>query len=340
MKVYINGRFLSQERSGVQYFASGIVPELMNLYPEAVLLSPKKIAHDSRLNHQKIGFLNGVLWEQISLPFFLLGKKDHLLINLCNSAPLFLTNNIVTIHDLAFEQKGKNWFKGDFKKWYQFLIPRICKSARLIFTVSSFSKKEIEKHYMINAERIKVIPNGILDIKTPETKNVEPAYLLITSINDPRKNANWILKNMDIISANGYKLVMIKNNSKVFRDINIEENANIQIKKYLSDEAYIELLKNASALLYPSEYEGFGIPILESLIVGTPVIASNLGVFQESFGTLPIYFEQGNKTSFEKAIQKIKDSKISVEDQQQLKERFNFKRSVQEMVKQIDALKI
>lgn len=340
MKVYINGRFLSQERSGVQYFASGIVPELMNLYPEAVLLSPKKIAHDSKLNHQKIGFLNGVLWEQISLPLFLLGKKDHLLINLCNSAPLFLTNNIVTVHDLAFEQKDKKWFNSNFKKWYQFLIPRICKSAKLIFTVSSFSKKEIEKHYTISAERIKVITNGILEIKTPEIKKTEFPYLLITSINDPRKNVSWIIQNMDLISANGYKLVMIKNNSKIFADINLTSNPNIQVKEYLSDEAYLELLKNASALLYPSEYEGFGIPILESLIVGTPVIASNLEVFQESFGTLPIYFEQGNKVSFEKAIEKIQDSKISVEDQQQLKERFNFKRSAQEMVKQIDALKI
>jgi glycosyltransferase involved in cell wall biosynthesis len=108
--------------------------------------------------------------------------------------------------------------------------------------------------------------------------------------------------------------------------------------KGIDDAKYFQLLKNASGLIYPSVYEGFGLPILESLSMGVPVIASNLDVFKESFGDLPNYFELNNVASFEDAVASIKNKTIQPIDQKKLKEQYNFEKSAKELLTAINAL--
>ncbi len=338
MKLIINGKFLTQKKSGVQNFALGIMDELIKIEPNIEILTPRSV-HIEGIKTRSIGLLKGVLWEQISLPIYLLKQKDYLLISLCNSAPLFSTNNIVTIHDLAFEQPGQKWFTTKFTKWYKLLIPRIVRKAKLIFTVSNFSKTELVKYYNIEAEKIMIIPNGYNEMPVIEGGRLDFKYVMLVSSNNPRKNANWVIENIDVITKNGYKLLVLNNPENSYQNVTIHATKSIIEYSYVSNEEYFKLLSNASAMIYPSLYEGFGIPILESLSFGIPVVASNLAVFKESFNELPIYFELNNSNSFEKAILEIKNKVIDANDIIKLRVKFNFEKSAKEIYKYISELR-
>ena len=323
MKLIINGRFLSQQPTGVQNYAAGIVKALLKLGMEMeIVCPPGTIAHPA-IPTKYIGYFSGFIWEQFFLPIYMCAQKGALLLNLCNSAPLFIRPQIVTIHDLAFEEKN-NWFNPVFKWWYKFLIPKICKRAKLIITVSEFSKNKIIEKYGISESKIILAPPGIPEFKFKNDFHDYGNYILLTGANNHRKNAGSIIEKLEMLKEKGFTLVVLGGNSKIFRSIPIQNNDSLIYLNPVSFSEYCSLVKNAKALIYPSIYEGFGIPVLESLCLGTPVIASDIPVFKENFGTLPIYFEPGEPESFAKALDALSGKKISAADIEFLKNKFNF----------------
>jgi glycosyltransferase involved in cell wall biosynthesis len=322
MKVIVNGRFLLQPSTGVQNYARGIVSSLIKLgYPVEVVVPPSAKAAD--FTTKTIGLFKGALWEQTFLPLYVKQQKDSLLLNLCNTAPLALKNQIVTIHDLAFEQEA-NWYSKQFKRWYKFLIPRICKKAKIVFTVSGFSQKELIKYYKLSPSKIIVIPPAISDLTLDDSDIPQYDYVVLTGANNPRKNAKWVIDNVEILKKNKLKLVLLFNSATVYNELPLHVDEDIICLRNLPPKKYYSLLKHAKALLCPSLYEGFGIPVLESLSLGTPVVASNIPPFKESFGEIPIYFEPGDINSFAKAIADIKTRIISEQEINQLKNTYNY----------------
>lgn len=338
MELIINGKFLCQHKSGVQNFALGITESMLKIDPSILVVSPS-IKETLPIQSKRIGIFKGLLWEQISLPIYLLKNKNCILINLSNAAPLFCKNQVITIHDLAFEKGGKHWFTHSFRAWYKLLIPIICRKAKLVFTVSDFSKKELITNYNLPSQKIKIIQNGLRTTVNGNKTDENYKYLLVTGANNPRKNIKWIIQNIDILVKHGYKLVVLENNDNVFLNEQMPIHEHMISYKGIDDENYFQLLKNASGLIYPSLYEGFGVPILESLSMGTPVIASNLEVFRESFGDLPNYFELNDVASFEKAVASIKNKTIQANEQIKLKEQYNFDKSAKELLTAIYELK-
>ncbi len=337
MKLVINGRFLTQPASGVQNFAAGIVTALEKEKIDFELLVPPSQITHSHKNVKISGPKNGFLWEQFFLPRYVKKQKNTLLLNLCNAAPVNLSDQIVTIHDLAFEQKS-NWFKPLFKKWYQFMIPRICRNSKMIFTVSGFSKNGIISHYHIPENKVMLIPNGLPEMRIGIGPVVQGNYLLMTGADNPRKNAMSVIQHIGLIQQKGYKLVVLKNNAAVFATVALPEHPAIVYLNDVTNAEYFFLLKNAKALIYPSLYEGFGIPVLESLCLGTHVIASELDVFRESFGDLPVYFQPGDAGSFEKALEMIEKKEIPAAAIEQLKNNFNFDHAASQVLKHLEIL--
>ena len=97
-------------------------------------------------------------------------------------------------------------------------------------------------------------------------------------------------------------------------------------------------MKNARALIYPSLYEGFGIPVLESLCLQTPVIAADLEVYRESFGTLPVYFRPGDRSSFAEALNAAETKAVPGEAVAQLKKHYSFNRAAALLLQGIEIL--
>ena len=339
LRIFINGKFLTQQITGVQAYAYGMIDAMKRQGISCEILAPKSTVLSDRYKVAKIGFFtNPNLWEQLSLARYINQQENALLINFCNSAPLLCKNQIVTIHDLAFEQKNVNWFSAKFTYWYRFLIPKIARTSRLVFTVSDFSKNEISSHYFIAKEKIKLIPNGLnTSIQIGERKIVED-YVLLVGGNNPRKNTSYVIEKIDEITKLGLKLVVLKSEKTVFSDVVYVNHPSIIYFNYASNEEYYSLINYSKALIYPSLYEGFGIPILESLCLKKPVICSDLSVFKECFGDLPMYFNTDDSNSFALALQKVKETVISDIDVENLKRKYSFDESVSLILKTLKEL--
>ncbi|MBM6748733.1 glycosyltransferase family 4 protein [Megamonas rupellensis] len=296
-KIYINGRFLTQNITGVQRYAIEIVKaldkylsdnNLSNKY-KFEIVCPKDIRQKLMLKNieiKQIGILNGHLWEQIELPLYV---KNKFLFNFCNCAPVFKQNQVVTIHDAAIAAIPEA-YSFLFKTWYKIMFKLLNRNVKCIFTDSNFSKKELKKYFSMNMNKIKVVYCGadhILKIK-PDEKifsnfDIEKNnYVLAVSSLNPSKNFRLILETAKISPEINF-VIAGGTNSNIFKEQGLEITSNVKFIGYVNDEELVALYKYASCFIYPSIYEGFGIPPLEAIYFNCPVILSNIDVFKEIY---------------------------------------------------------
>ena len=172
MKIYINGRFLTQRITGVQRYALEITRALDSLISddknlqkhEYIVIAPKNVLYSMKLQNILVvqkGVLKGHLWEQLELPIY---SRDGFLMNFCNCAPLLKRNQTVAIYDAAVSAMPQS-FSWLFRTWYRIMFFCLGKTARQIFTCSEFSKKELHRHFSIPLNKTHVIYPGIEHIK-------------------------------------------------------------------------------------------------------------------------------------------------------------------------------
>lgn len=300
MKFIVNARFLTQPITGVQRFAIEISQILKNKFQENILfVAPKEIIHHEiaeKLEVKLIGSNKSHMWEQFDLPRFLRNNNSPVLLNLCNTAPLFYHNNIITIHDIAFEVYPHTFSK-KFLYVYKYLIPRLANSAKKIITVSEFSKSEMIKYYKLPSDKITVIYNATGEsffAVNDENYKKEKYFLAVSSLN-ARKNLFLIMDAFERFqkSHDGYKLLIIGDTQeRSFSSIKLDhykQNKDIIFVGRVSDDELRKFYTNAVAFIYPSLYEGFGIPPLEAQKCETPVIVSDIPCFREVFKDSVLY---------------------------------------------------
>lgn len=326
--IYINGRFLCRKATGVQKYALGLCAALQKLHPEIVIIAPNGHYDNCGLNVVKTGWGSGFFWEQLWLPLYLWFRAAPLLINLCNTAPILYKQQIVTIHDLAF-LKDKTWFSKSFRRWYQFLIPRICKKALSIITVSDFIRKEIVSTYAIPENKIYIVSNSTPDMVFEEKSPCPFPYLFLTGAYNPRKKAAFILSLLPELKKKNYHVVCVGVEADIYGNVNFKNDEYLHLLNYVNDRQYYTLMKHAEALVFPSEYEGFGIPVLEALVLGTPVILPDIAVYRESFGEIPLYYKPGDANSFLQEVDKINIYKPTAKQSSFLKNKYNFTQSAE-----------
>lgn len=287
--IYINARFLTQRITGVQRFAIEISKELRAIYPynKLVFVCPYNIVQKEvadELGVTKIGNHTGHLWEQIDLPMYLKKCGNPLLLNFCSTAPVFYKNKITTLHDITFIRYPKT-FSFKFNLLYRILIPLILKTSKHIFTVSQFSKDEIISYYHVNEKKISIIYNAVNDnFKTVKKEFLSNEKYLI-AVSSIKENKNFpivlrafLLAHKEVPNLKLYIIGDLRTNSFKGMDTMINEiskHSNIKILGRVSDSDLIKYYSNAVAFIFPSLYEGFGIPVLEAQACGCPVIAAN-----------------------------------------------------------------
>ena len=287
-QVFINGRFLTQALTGVQRFATQVTAQLAKLEDyEIIILVPKNTnlnKTDKGLKIKKIGFSCGYFWEQIELPLYLFFSKTPTLLNLTNLSPIFYFNKLYTLHDTAFIDVPDS-FNWKYKLMYRILVPLCLISSKKIFTVSEFSKSRIIKNYpFIKQHKISVVYNGSnFGLKKRGMVNKKKVILSVASI-DKRKNTALLISAFNIFNKKGqYKLILVGKFGKAFKKTEIKEQQNIEYKTNVSDNDLKELYLTASLDVNLSNYEGFGLPVLEALTLGVKVLCSDIEVFRELF---------------------------------------------------------
>jgi glycosyltransferase involved in cell wall biosynthesis len=292
----VNARFLTQDISGVQRYAIEVSRELKEMDSTIVFVSPKNIIHQDladELGVEVAGRKTGHLWEQIELPRYLKKHGNPLLLNLCNTAPLFYGNKIVTLHDIAFE-RYPHTFSWKFRYAYQFAMPRIAQSSKKLLTQSIFSKYEISTVYGVDNNKIEIVHCAVSGKFQPVSREERPEkYILAVSSLNYQKNFHALIQAFNLLDNKDFKLLLVGALNKNFADYklveDIEKNPNIQFMGRVDDEELVRLYSNAQCFIYPSLYEGFGIPPLEAQACGCPCIVSNAASLPEVCGDSVVY---------------------------------------------------
>lgn len=285
--IYVNVKVMRYHLTGVQRYCTEILRSVSN----NLLIS--KIQPPFWLSQS----VSGHIWEQVVLPYCIKGK---LLFSPSNTGPILVKNQVVTIHDVV-SLDHPEWLNPRFATWYQFLLPKLAKQVKKIITISEFSKKRIIHHIKIPENKIVVIPNGVNENFTPrnsceitEVKKIlnipEGQYILYLGSLEPRKNLQRVVmawnKIQDDFPKDTYLVIAgARGRKQVFQSIDIPDNTkNVMFLGHIPDQYLPALYSGALYFIYVSIYEGFGLPVLEAMACGTPVLASNTTSIPEVVG--------------------------------------------------------
>lgn len=298
--IIINGRFFTHKITGVERYAREIVSELDKIVnPGEVEIAIPAGAYDipeyCNIKVVKVGKIKKVLWEHISFPLYVARRKG-ISLNLCNTAPL-LFPGIICIHDVKIKAVP-HFFNKKFLVWYKLIFFNATKRAKAIITVSEFSKSEIIKYYKIDSGKVHVIPNAWQHFRRVEYDErtlkkyglaVNEFYFAMCSL-EPNKNFKWIAEAACIYPERNF-VVAGTINRKVFSEgLGFECPKNMILLGYIGDEEAKTLMRDCRAFLFPTFYEGFGIPPLEALSAGAKqVVVSDTPVMHEIYGASVIY---------------------------------------------------
>lgn len=344
--IFVNARFLTQSITGVQRYAIEISRILKELDPTIRFIAPSNINNSEiakELGVETVGSLKGHLWEQIDLPIFLKKQGNPLLLSLGTTAPIFYKRKIVTVHDLAYIHfpDAVSW---KFRLYYGFLVPKVLRSSLHITSVSNFSKNDICNVYNIPAEKISVVYNASsFDSNTTNSSISEKKFILAVGSIQPYKNIEALVFAFDIFNkrmGNEYVLKLVGGmNKNVFKDTSlmqtIEKNAAVQFTGYLMDAELLALYGSASCFVFPSLFEGFGIPPLEAMACGCPVIASTAASIPEVCQMAALYCDPCNIEDIaEKIFQLVNDDELKsklVDFGYENIKRFSWRKSAQDL---------
>lgn len=297
--IVINARFLTQELRGVQRFAEQICLALKQLRDDVVFVAPHGIQmHESAkaLDVQCIGSHRGHLWEQLDLPLYLRRQGNPLLISLCSTAPLFYRNQIATHHDVTYVRHPESYTR-TFRMLYRTMTPIMLSRIKSLLTVSALSKGEISQFYRFPEKKIFVVPNAVSGAFQPGPPLKEQQdYLLAVSSPSAHKNFSRMIQAFLLLRGHDdLQLRIVGGASGIFSDHNLQRLASrdprIRFLGRLSDDELISQYQGATAFVFPSLYEGFGIPPLEAQACGCPVLAANAASIPEVLQASALYFD-------------------------------------------------
>lgn len=309
--IYVNARFLTQAITGVQRFSIELCKELVEIRDDLVFLVPD---HDSVLDKSLLSKINileikggyGHYWEQFILPKFLKNQGSPLLLNLGNTAPVLYKNKIFTHHDITYIRFPES-YSLKFRLIYRLMASLNFKNSLSFITVSNFSKKDISDFYNVNMENIHVLYNGVnCKFKKNDNKILNHGKPFALAVSSPSYHKNFsALINAFSKIDNPIELKIIGSSTSVFKNFkNHEVNPNIKFLGRISDDELIELYQTAEFFIFPSLYEGFGIPPLEAQACGCPVLASNTASIPEVLGNSALYFNPKDTIDIQNAIEK------------------------------------
>ena len=263
---------------------------------------------------------------------------------------------LITLHDLSFEFYPE-FFTCKDRLWHAAARPQqLANGAQKIFAVSAHTKRDIVRHYGIPPKKITVTPLGVHSVFHPESEPSDknflrshsitfPYFLSICSI-EPRKNIESIIQAYELwrsrLQTTNYKLqtthLLIAGSygwksKHIFSQIKNSPYKNcIHVLGYIPEKHKPALYRQASAFIFPSFYEGFGLPVLEALACGTKIIASFSGSLPEIAGNNALYIDPYNVRDLAMALSEIEHIPVpdSIHAQQ-----FSWHKTAQKMLTQM-----
>ncbi len=296
--VAINARAaVRAEIGGVERLAREMAERLPALRPERyrVIRPPARLAHRA-----------GHFWEQAVLP--VAARSARLVYSPANLAPIIDRRNVVVIHDLAALRHPQAYSR-TYVAYQRRVLPSLAASARLLITVSEFSKGELVELLDLAPERVAVIPDGVDERFTPAA-DPEPArvalglkrpYVLAVGTSSERKNLGALQSTAEALNREGAELLLAGSGRGYLRG----QQAPLRRLGYVPEELLPGLYAGALALVNPSRYEGFGLPCLEAMACGVPVVAARAGALPETVGQAGVLVHPEDSQEIREAVLRV-----------------------------------
>lgn len=339
LHIGINGRALFRRLTGVQLYSREITRALLALENEDVAFTVFS-GREGRASTEagpppdlplETSFfpagspLGGMLWEQTILNRMVKKTRVQVLFSPANVAPLHTpVPSVVTIHDLAF-LLFPEYYSRTFATYYRQLVPRVARQAAAVITVSRSARDDLIARLGLPSHKISVIPESASPafkrrITRQELAEVrrryglpEKYFLSISSL-EPRKNLKGIMTAYRLLPrevAEEHKLVIVGAGNKIFADPGLHDGlrrmttGSVLTPGYVPSDDLPAIYRMATALVFPSFYEGFGLPVLEAMAASTPVITSNRSSLPEVAGAAAVLIDPGSIEELAAAMELI-----------------------------------
>ena len=323
--IFLNGRFLSQTVTGVQRFSAEITAAIDGFasegsWPETVVLAPR-VAHGKaarrddacgRLKLREVGRTRGHVWEQTELSS---AARGGTLVSLGNTAPILTgRRQVVVIHDAGVFDTPES-YSMRFRAWYKALQFGLVRTGAQIVTVSQFSRDRLAARLHLDPARIGVMYEGAehilrvpADPDTLERHHLRRGqFALVVSNRVAHKNLGALREAAAALARRGIVIAVAgASDPEVFRDIAAAGFAENRLGR-VSDGELRALYENAACLLFPSRYEGFGLPPVEAMACGCPVLATRGGAVEEICGDAALYFDVGDRRAIASLVERLLD---------------------------------
>jgi glycosyltransferase involved in cell wall biosynthesis len=325
MDIVINGRFLTQHITGVQRYARELLQaldEILDTSPgiKVTVLTPRLSSAKPNWRNialRQVGRLQGHAWEQFELPWYSSNKTLFCPGNVAPLISLLLGQRvIVTVHDLSYRY-FPSAYRLSFRLWYGLVIPFVFRRALSVITVSESERKAILNHFPEAASRLKAIANGGLPSSRNAITRVAGSRsndsVLYVGSQSRRKNFPRILKTAcDLARRRGFNFIFVGGESKSLNALATKVpddiSSRIVFVGAVDDmDVLISYYQRAACLLFPSLYESSGLPPIEAMACGCPVIVSDIPALRERCGDAAVYCNPEDIHSITAAIEGLMD---------------------------------
>lgn len=255
-----------------------------------------------------------LLFEQLRLPQFCDAHQIDVLLNAGFTGPFFPRRPMATvIFDLQFRDHPEFFSKSDLLGWRFFVGQTIRRSDRII-TISDWTRQRLLAHYSVASRRVDVIPIGVEeDLRSRKwTPREQDRYLLTVSTLHPHKNLDTLLRAFAIYAPKNPSVRLmvagLKGNAteqllRLRAELGLEKR--VEFTYWIPRERLRELLEHCWAFVFPSRYEGFGMPVAEALSLGIPSVCSDIPVLDEVAGQAALRFPRDSAEELAAALERI-----------------------------------
>ncbi len=316
---------LVTQTAGIHHYAHQFIEQVITTYPDNQYYIVVPQAYGKFDAQEIVVPIKAIPFHYRLRSFFSIPKaikavNPDLVIEMAHFGPFSLPQGITTctvIHDLT-PILHPEWHDQISHLWHKLFLNKALAKQDFVITNSEFTKEEIHRYISFPKENIVVCPPHVTTSKTPDSKNKNGEYLLTVGTIEPRKNYETLIKAFDLIAEKYPELKLIIVGKKgwkyetVYTALNDSKYADrIQLLGYVTAEEKSNLYKHALAFVYPTHYEGYGIPLVEAMHYHLPVICSDITICREVCGEAAIYFDRTKADDVAPKVKSVLESTVT-----------------------------
>jgi glycosyltransferase involved in cell wall biosynthesis len=306
-RIAIDADVLGRQRTGDETYVAALLRELGEAPEEIVAVTRRPDLVPEGIEALELPARSQLTRMSFSLPRVLRRLRPDLAHFLYAIPPGYRGRSVVTVHDLSFEHLPDVMGIKD-RLLFKTQVPRSARRADRVLTGSEWTKRDLVDRYGLPDERIVVTPYGIDSAFRPDGARVDGHYALFVGAIQPRKDPLTAVEALALVNSD-LRLLLIgpeKRGAGRVREAvdRLGLGGRVDWKGHVETTELATLYRGAAVLVFPSRYEGFGLPVVEAMACGTPVVATTAGAIPEVAGDAAVLVEPGDPVALAGGIER------------------------------------